>query len=192
MRPPAALESFRLYKRCIRLRGKYAVPASLIQQVILVCHSYVHSGIEKTLPMVDCNLCFHDLAKADFEVRVKQVCDSCAVLQHTKPRTGKQPSSLDHSLILSAVSSSVSVDFVDRRFTVHNTVKYDYRMVVVCRLSCYVLAIYTTKSGSDSGKAAELFLERVSFYWTRSAHFCGQSEYHHIKFWHPVVLIVTD
>ena len=61
----------------------------------------------------------------------------------------------------SVVFSSLSIDFVDLPKTEHNTVKYDYRMVVVCRLSGYVLAIPTTKSGLDSRKAAELFLERV-------------------------------
>ena len=163
--PPAALEIFGLYKRRIRFRGKYAVPASLIQQVILACHSYVHSGIEKTLLMVDRKFCFHGLTKADLEERVKQVCDSCAVCQQTKPRTGKQPGSVDHFPIPSDVFSSVSIDFVDLPLTEHNTVKYDYCMVVVCRLSGYMMAMPTTKSGLDSRKAAELFLERVVFLW---------------------------
>ena len=58
----------------------------------------------------------------------------------------------------------MSIDFVDLPLTEHNTVKHDYCMVVVCRLSGYVLAIPTTKSGLDSHKAAELFLERVVFF----------------------------
>ena len=57
----------------------HTLPASLIQQVILAYHSYVHNGIEKTLLMVDRKFCFHGLTKADLEERVKQVCDSCAV-----------------------------------------------------------------------------------------------------------------
>ena len=154
VRPPAALERFGLYKRRIRFRGKYAVPASLIQRVILACHLYVHSGIEKTLLMVDRKFCFHGLTKADLEERVKHVCDSCAVCQQTKPRTGKQPGSVDHFPIPFDVFSSVSIDFVDLPLTEHNTVKYDYCMVAVCRLSGYVMAIPTTKSGLDSRKAA--------------------------------------
>ena len=157
MHPTAALESLGLYKRRIRFRGNYAVPASLIQHVILACHSYVHSGIEKTLLMVDWKFCFHGLTKADSVDRVKQVCDSCAVCQQTKPRTGKHPGSVDHFPIPSDVFSIVSMDFVDLPLTEHNTIKYDYCMIVVCRLSGYEMAIPTTKSGLDSLKATELF-----------------------------------
>ena len=164
VRPPAALESFGLYKRRIRFRRNYAVPASLIQQVILACHSYGHSGIEKTLLMVDRKFCFHGLTKADSEERVNQVCASCAVCHQTKPVTGKQPGSVDHFPIRSDDFSSVSIDFVDLPLTEHHTVKFDHCMVVVCRLSGYVMAIPTTKSGLDSRKAAELFLERAVFF----------------------------
>ena len=164
VRPPAALERFRLHKRRMRFRGKYAVPASLIQQVILACHWYVHSGIERTLLMVDRKFCFHGLTKADLEERVKQVCDSCAVCQQTKRHTGKQPGSVDHFPIPPDIFSSLSIDFVDLPLTEHNTVKYDYCMVVVCRLSGYVMAILTTKCWLDSRKAAELFLEHVVFF----------------------------
>ena len=163
MRPPAALESFGLYKGRIRFRGKYAVPASLIQQVLLACHSYVHDGIEKTLLMGDSKFIFYRLTEADFEERVKQVCDSCAVCQQTKPHTGRQPGSVDHFPITSDLFSSVSIDFVDLPLTEHNTVQYDYCMVVVCSPSGYVLALPTTNSGLESRKAAELFLERVVY-----------------------------
>ena len=46
VRPPAVLESFGLYKRRSRYKGKFAVPASLIQRVILASHSYVHGCVE--------------------------------------------------------------------------------------------------------------------------------------------------
>ena len=59
------------------------------------------------------------------------------------------------------VFSSLSIDFVDLPLTGHNTVKYEYCMAVVCRLSGFVLAIPTTKSGLDNCKAAELLLDRV-------------------------------
>ena len=163
VRPPAAFESFGLYNRRIRFRGKFAVPASLIQQIVLACHSYVPLALKRRL-MVDRKFCCHGLTKADLEERVKQVCDSCAVCQQTKPRTGRQPGSVDHFPIPSDVFSSVSIDFVDLPLTEHNTVKYDYCMVVVCRLSGYVMAIPTTKSGLDSRKAAELFWGRVLFF----------------------------
>ena len=176
VRPPAALESFGLYKRRIGFRGKYAVPASLIQQVILACHSYVHSGFEKTLLMVDRKFCFHGLTKADLEERVKQICDCCAVCQQTKPRTGKQTGSVDHFPIPSDFFSSVSIDFVDLPLTEHNTVKYDYCMVVVCRLSGYVMAIPTTKNGLDSRKVAELLLERVVFFMGHSARIFADNQ----------------
>ena len=107
--------------------------------------------------------------------------------QQTKSRTVKQPGSVDHFPIPSDVFSSVSIDFVDLPLTEHNTIKYDYCMVVVCRLSGYVLAIPTTKRWLDGRKAAELLLGACcSFYGTPSAHLCGQTEYHHFKFYHTI------
>ena len=164
VRPPAALEDFGLYRHRIRFKGKHAVPRGLLQQVILACHSYVHGGFDKTLLMVDRKFYFHGLSRADLEAQVKTVCDACAVCQQTKPRTGKQPGSVDHFPIPSDVFSSLSIDFVDLPEAESGGVKYDYCMVVVCRLSGYVLAIPTTKRGLDSRKAAELFLERVVFF----------------------------
>ena len=64
VQPPAALESFGLYKRRISYKGKYAFPASLIQQIILACHSYVHGCFEKTLRLVDRKFHFNGLTKA--------------------------------------------------------------------------------------------------------------------------------
>ena len=139
VRPPAALEDFGLHRHRIRFERKQAVPKGLLQQVILACHPYVPGGFDKTLLMVDRKFYFHGLSRADLEAQVKTVCDTCAVCQQTKPRTGKQPGSVDHFPIPSDVFRTLSIDFVDLPETASGGVKYDYCMVVVCRLSDYVL-----------------------------------------------------
>ena len=126
--------------------------------------------------MVDHKWYFHCLSRADLDAQVKAVCDGCAVCQQTKPRTGKQPESVHHFPIPSDVFSRLSIDFVDLRETESGGLKYEYCMLVVCRLSGYALAIPTTKRGLDSRKAAELLLEHVAFFMGLPARICADNQ----------------
>ena len=56
------------------------------------------------------------------------------------------------------------LDFLDLKSVDVNSVQYDCCMVVVCRLTGYVLAIPCAKAGVDSRQAAELFLRPCVFF----------------------------
>ena len=57
-----------------------------------------------------------------------------------------------------------------------NSVQYDYCMVVVCRLTGYVLGVPCTKAGQDSRAVAELFLCHCVFFMGLPAEFlCDNS-----------------
>ena len=121
--------------------GKYAVPMSLVQQLILPCHSYMIGGLDKTLLLVDREFYFHGFTRAALEEQVKEVFGACAVCQHTKPHAGKQLGSVNDFPVPSHLFSSLSINVVDVPQTKHNTVKYDYCMVVVCRPTGYVFGL---------------------------------------------------
>ena len=84
--------------------------------------------------------------------------------QQTKHQTGKQHGDRAFYAVPDDPFTSLAIDFVSLPKTVVNGEPYDYLMVVLCRLTGYVLAIPTQKLGLDSRKLAEMFLERVVFF----------------------------
>ena len=148
---------------CLRLRyrGKHVVPQAISQKVVQACHTYVHGGVDKTFLLCDRKFYFPD---TDLRQLVRQVCGACQVCQQTKPQTGKQHGEPAFYPDPDDPFTPLAIDLVSLPKTVVNGETYDYLMVVVCRLTGYILAIPTQKLGLDSRKLAEIVLERVVFF----------------------------
>ena len=148
----------------LRCAGKILVPAALVPRVIAAVHSYVHGGIEKTYQLVRRHFSVPSLKLDDLYAAVKTHCDACHVCQQSMPRVGVHPDSLHYYPIPDEPFSSLALDFLDLKSVDVNSVQYDCCMVVVCRLTGYVLAIPCAKAGLDSRQAAELFLRHCVFF----------------------------
>ena len=90
------------------------------------------------------------------------VIEGCPVCQATKHRRGTQPESNHSYPIPEYPFSSICIDFCDLSSMpcTHRDTEYDYVLVVVCRLTGYVIATPCQKSLTAEGWA-ELFLEKV-------------------------------
>ena len=132
---------------CLRLRyrGKHVVPQAISQKVVQACHKYVHGGVDKTFWLCDRKFYFPDTELGQL---VRQVCGACEVCQQTKPQTGNQHGETAFYPVPDDPFISLGIDFVSLPKTVVNAQTYDYLMVVVCRLTGYILAIPTQKIGS--------------------------------------------
>ena len=143
--------------------GRTLVPAALVPRVIAAVHSYVHGGIEKTYQLVQRRSSVLSLKLDDLYAAVKTHCDACHVCQQSKPRVGVHQDSLHYYPIPDEPFSSLVLEVLDLKSVDVNSVQYDCCMVVVYRLTGYVLAIPCAKAGLDGRQAAECFLRRRVF-----------------------------
>ena len=88
------------------------------------------------------------------------VVKSCNVCQATKARRDAQPDTLEFVPIPEFPFSSTSVDFVSMPERHHHSQKYNGIMVVVGRLTGYIVAV-PCNSNFSSAELAPLFLEQV-------------------------------
>ena len=82
------------------------------------------------------------------------VVSTCRVCQAVKPRRGRGPGTLDYFPIPPDIFQSLCIDFLE----LPKSGGCDYVMIIVCRLSGYIVAIPFTKEGLDSKETARLFL----------------------------------
>ena len=87
------------------------------------------------------------MEKHFFLLFFRQVCGACEVCQQTKPQIGKQDAEPEFYPVPEDPVTSLAVDFVSLPKSVVNGETYDYLMVVVCRLTGYILAIRTQELG---------------------------------------------
>ena len=137
------------YHGKIRHNGTICVPTSILRQLIPALHTYAHQGIEKTCQLFHRKLCILDESYAATKIkeRVQQVVHHCQVCQTAKPRKRAQPDTHEGYSIPEEMFGSISVDFLDLTsdpVTTHGTI-FDYVLVVVCRLSGYLIAIPCSK-----------------------------------------------
>ena len=99
---------------------------------------------------------------------MNQALSDCVVCAQAKARRGLHPDSCKPFAVPSFPFSSVAIDFVDLAEVCNQSTKTEvfasYAMVIVCRLTGYVMAIPCCKEGLTSCKAAELFLHRWGFF----------------------------
>ena len=143
----------------IRTDGKIWVPQSIVSQVIGALHACAHPGQGKTLELFLRR--FHaDMPYARLRETVNKVLSDCVVSAQAKGRRGPHPDSCKPFPVPSFPFSSVPIDLVDlpevRKQSTKTEIVANYAMVIVCRLTGYVMAIPCCKEGFTSRKAAEV------------------------------------
>ena len=118
---------------------------------------------------------------------ISEVVKSCNVCQATKPRRGAQPDTLDLFPIPEFLFSSISVDLVSMPELHHHSQKYNSIMVVLCRLTGYIIAV-PCNSNLSSAELAALLLERmVSFMGLPHEIFSGHDSILRASFFHTLL-----
>ena len=145
---------------------KICVPQSIVSHVIRAVHACAHLGQAKTLELFV--RCFHaDMPYARLRETVNKALLDCVVCAQAKASRGPHPDSCEPFPVPSFPFSSVAIDFVDLPEVHNQSTKTEMlangAMVIVCRLTGYVMAIPCCKDGLTSCKAAELFLHRCGF-----------------------------
>ena len=149
------------YQGKVRSEGKICVPVSLITKVCKATHEFAQPGVQKSTEMMDRRYKF-TVPKRQWTDVLSAVIEGCPVCQATKHRRGTQPESNHSYPIPEYPFSSICIDFCDLSSMpcTHRDTEYDYVLVVVCRLTGYVIATPCQKSLTAEGWA-ELFLEKV-------------------------------
>ena len=145
----------------VRSRGKICVPTGLLDQVVRATHAFSHPGVRKTREMMDRKYSVR-CKGSDLDKCISDVLRRCPVCQSCKPRRGTQPEANQPAPIPEFPFSSICIDFCDLSSdpVVSNGNTYDYVLVVVCRLTGYVVALPCSKT-ITAEQLAELFLNRV-------------------------------
>ena len=93
---------------------------------------------------------------------VSKLVGHCRVCQTAKHRKGVQPDTLDHYPIPDNIFDSIAVDFLDltENPVTEGKVEYNYVLVVVCRLSGYIIAI-PCHNTPTSKELARIFVHHI-------------------------------
>jgi len=140
--------------------SKYCVPRDILRQVLECYHTHGHPGAPKLLSLVKRR---HHFSVTDKELLDECVfiCQHCQICQAVKQRHGKAPGSLDFFPVPEDIFSSLCMDFLELEPCKGTDGKeYNYVLVIVCRLSGYILAIPCQKAGLTAISLAQLFLEK--------------------------------
>ena len=144
---------------------RYCVPCDLVTEVLSAYHFQGHPGAPKMVSLLKRRYHFSFGEKRLFD-ECRDISQRCQICQAVKPRrTGKPPGTMDFFPIPPDVFTSLCMDFLELEACTGTDGKvYDYVLVVVCRLSGYVVAIPCRKAGLTAPILAEIFLHHcVSF-----------------------------
>ena len=127
----------------IRVDGKALVPVAILSKVIEAVQYFAHPGTPKTRQLFKRQFHVLKLSEDNLRDRLKEVVDACVVCAQSKARRGPHPESCEPFPVTSYPFASVAMDFVSLPEVKHpeTGVKVDYAMVIVCRLTGYILAI---------------------------------------------------
>ena len=148
-----------LHEGKIRADGRICVPLDLVGPVIKAVHAYAHPGVNKTKEMFDRKYTTH-LKSKDLKAKIAAEVNSCQVCQAVKGRKGLQPKVNHPYPIPEYPFSSICIDFLELPDCVSQGKRYNNVMIVVCRLTGYILAVACDNSLTAT-QLAHLFLERV-------------------------------
>ena len=163
---------YRLHMGSVRLDGRICVPQSLLDKIVIATHSYAHPGVCKTHQLIDRKHVFQEPGKdapvkcsyAKMRKRISLALAGCQVVHAVKSRTTLQPDTLEACPVSQYPFSSASVDFCHLPLVSVGSVKYNSVLVIVCRLTGYVMALPCHESVT-SAELASLFLTRfVTFF----------------------------
>ena len=180
---------FFLYKGKVRYNTKICVPQGILDKVIKGTHTYAHPGIDKTIQHLNRKFVVPDpeFTQSKLKTTVSKVVGHCRVCQTTKHRKGVQADTLDHYPIPDNIFDSIAVDFLDLTGNpvTEGKVEYNYVLVVVCRLSRYIIAI-PCHNTLTSKELARIFVHPIFPHWGLpsvifsdndhlvNAHFCKE------------------
>ena len=155
------------------------VPVAILSKEKEAVHYFAHPGTPKTLEVVKRQFHVRNLSDDDLRDRVKEAVDACVVCAQSKARRAPHPDSCEPFPLPSYPFASVAMDFVSLPEVKHpeTGVKVDYAMVIMCRLTGYILAIPCKQEGLKSHKAAALFSHYCAFFtgMPRKIHSDNQS-----------------
>ena len=144
--------------------SKYCVPTPIVETVIHQYHLYGHPGINKLKAVLERRYAF-SLTPRELYVLCERECRTCQVCQAVKPRSGRQPGTLDFCPIPEQIFASLCMDFLDvPEVTDSHGNCWNYIFVIVCRTSGYIDAIPCQKSGLTAQRVAEMFLTQCVKY----------------------------
>ena len=158
------MEGFWIHQGRLRHHHLICVPESMLKEVILELHEHHHDGVEKTLLMF--NRTFEAPDDAPPTSLAREIVTHCPLCQSIKPDRTGQNKTLDFYPIPGEIFASLAMDFVDLPKVKFEAEEFDYAMVIVCRLSGYLLAIPCLKKGLTAQKVAHLF-------WRHCVHLMG-------------------
>ena len=124
-------------------------------------HFHAHPGIRKTLEIFNRKYsCAYQ--RKELHQMVQSIVNKCNICGQTKGRKGLQPESDHPAPVPEYPFASVCVDFCDLSGLpcTANGNTYDYVLVVVCRLTGYVVAVPCSKTLTALG-LVDLYMERV-------------------------------
>ena len=130
--------------RHIRRDGKICVPKSIVSQVIQAVHACVHLGQAKNLELFLRRI-HAEKPYAPLQETVNKALSDCVVCAQAKVRRGPHPDSCKLFPVPSFPCGSVAIVFVDlpevRNQSTKTEILANHAMVIVCRLTGYVMAI---------------------------------------------------
>ena len=140
---------------------RICVPADIVRELLQVYHNHGHPRAPKLLSLVKRRFCF-SFTETQLHQECLDICQRCQVCQAVKHRRGKAPNTLDFFPIPEDIFSSICMDFLSLEACIGaDNRKYDQILVVVCRLSGYIIAIPCEKAGLSAESLARIFLDRV-------------------------------
>ena len=136
------------------------MPECLVRAVLAAMHAYSHPG-ERKLDVLCCRRFLFPFSPRKL---IAEAFAQCRVCHSCKAPNRSGTDSLEHFPITSTPFSSVSMDFVELDSVKVDRQNFHSALIVVCRLSGYIIVIPTRKKGLDAANSARIFLERfVSF-----------------------------
>ena len=147
-----------------RLRHDHlsCVPQTLVTDLVKLIHRMQHASAEKTLMLFgrqyECSL-----GKIDLKKLAEEVCRSCQLCQGLKCNTTPSKT-LEFYPIPPHVFHSLAMDFVDLPAVKHEGVEFDYALIIVCRMSGYIMALPCRKAGLTAEKMANLYYQKCVWF----------------------------
>ena len=123
-------------------------------------HAYSHPGQNKLRHLCQRRFLFPKSPKAI----IRDVVGRCTVCQACKAPNRASPDTLDHFPVPTHPFSSLSLHFVELDAVRVGAQTFHPALVVVCRLTGYIVAIPVRKEGFDAVQCAHTFLERCVFF----------------------------
>ena len=153
-----AIHDYQLQGERLLFQHKSCVPKSLERQVVQELHNLHHAGFMKCFLILRRSYHF-GLTDKDLSRLCEDIVRHCQICQCVRKKSNIRQGTLDYWPIPDEVFSCLCMDFVDLPSCQDaEGATFDYALVIVCRLSGYVVALPCRKTGLTAEHCARLFL----------------------------------